>query len=215
MWKQMEIIFTGFSNTQNLYDLALDLKPELATLDRELEDWQQSQKEEFKPVTIDPGVSPSLNPGAGYWHGRVDMYVDLYIATLWNISRIARCILKDLITRLPAVPNDDLHHKDDQQTAFDMAEDIIASLPYHFSEDLQVFLKDRHNHTKITNPGRPAGGLLIMHAIRAASRLEILPLDMREYFKTCLTWMGKRMGIGQAAFLAEVSNLPGFVRYCL
>ncbi|KAJ5259237.1 hypothetical protein N7478_012218 [Penicillium angulare] len=207
MWKRMEAFFAGVPNAQDIFDLALDIKPELIILDRELEDWQKSQKEEFKPVTIDSGVPPSINPGAGYYPGRVDMYIDLYVATLWNISRIALCILKNLMARLPTMPSDDSYSEPDQQTAFHMAEDMIASLPYHLSEDLQIFLKDRHKHTKITNPGRPAGGLLIMHAIHAASRLEILPLDMREYFETCLTWMGKRMGIGQAAFLAEASGI--------
>lgn len=169
--------------------------------------WQDSQSEELRPVSIDPGPPPSTNPGAGYWPGRVDMYIDLYTAALWNFSRIARCLLITLILRLSSVLDDGIHHDADNYETLRLADDMIASIPFHLSEDLQVFLRERNDHTKITNPGRAVGGLLLMHSIYIASHLEIFPLEMRAYFKRCLLWIGQRMGIGQAAFLAQVRSI--------
>ena len=166
--------------------------------------WQESQSEEFRPVSIDSGPPPSTNPGAGYWPGRVDMYIDLYTAALWNFSRIARFLLITLILRLSSVLDDNTNHDTDNGEALRLVDDMMASIPFHLSEDLQVFLREREDHTKITNPGRAVGGLLLMHSIYIASHLEIFPLEMREYFKRCLIWIGQRMGIGQATFLAQV-----------
>ena len=132
------------------------------------------------------------------------MYVDLYVAALWNISRIARCLLITLILRLSGILNEDVDHDVDRQEALRLGEDMLASIPYLLSEDLQDFLRDRANHTEIKNPGPPAGGLLLMHSIYIASRLDLFPSEMRDYLKTCLIWIGRRMGIGQAALLAHV-----------
>jgi hypothetical protein len=179
-------------------------------LNHDLFVWQQSQSEEFKPTTVDSGLPVTSNPGVGYWHGRVDMYLDLYVAALWNISRIARCLLITLIIRLAGVLNDDVNHDSDHQEAFLLVQDVIASIPYHLSEDLQLFLRQRQDHTEISNPGRPVGGVLLMHSIYVASHLEIFPFEMREYMKSCLVWIGRRMGIGQAAFLAQVCFFFGY-----
>jgi hypothetical protein len=182
-------------------------------LNHDLTIWQQNQSEEFKPTTVHPGLPVTHNHGVGYWHGRVDMYLDLYVAALWNISRIARCLLITLLIRLSGVLNDDVNHEADHQEALRLVHDVIASIPYHLSEDLQVFLRQRDDHTEVSNPGRPVGGLLLMHSIYVASHLEIFPLEIREYMKNCLVWIGRRMGIGQAAFLAQASSVSAFLLF--
>lgn len=203
IWKRTEALLAG-PPAPLFFEEVFALKLEAIALNHDLDTWQQNQSQEFKPTTVDPGLPPRPNPGAGYRHGRIDMYVDLYVAALWNFSRIARCLLITLIMRLSGVLDDGVNHDADHQEALRLVEDMIASIAYHLSEDLQVFLRERHDHTKITNAGRPVGGLLLMHSIYIASHLQIFPLEMREYFRTCLVWIGRRMGIGQAAFLAQV-----------
>ncbi|KAJ5704220.1 hypothetical protein N7493_011358 [Penicillium malachiteum] len=203
IWKRTENFLAGSTFEVDSDMLAL-LKNEAVNLKNEIALWQKSQSEEIKAVTIDSGPPPKLAPGAGYWPGRVDMYIDLYVSTLWNVSRIARCLLITLITRLSGILCDGVNHDADRAEVSHLVEDMLASIPYHLSEDLQVFLRERHEHTEITNPGRSVGGLLLMHPIYLASYLEIIPSDKRHYFKTCLVWIAQRMGVGQAAFLAQV-----------
>jgi len=57
------------------------------------------------------------------------------------------------------------------------------------------------------NPGRPVGGLLLMHPIYVASTLLIVPQHMREYMKECLEWIGMHMGIGQASLFAKAPKI--------
>ncbi|KAJ5538369.1 hypothetical protein N7494_007848 [Penicillium frequentans] len=206
IWNRTEALLAG-PPAPLFFEDVFALKLEAIALNHDLEIWQQNQSQEFRPTTMDPGLPPRPNPGAGYRHGRIDMYIDLYVAALWNFSRIARCLLITLIMRLSGVLDDGVNHDADHQEALRLVEDMIASIPYHLSEDLQVFLRERHDHTKITNAGRPVGGLLLMHSIYIASHLQIFPLEMREYFKTCLVWIGRRMGIGQAAFLAQAPQI--------
>ncbi|KAJ5639453.1 uncharacterized protein N7484_007315 [Penicillium longicatenatum] len=206
IWKRTEAILAG-PPAPLFFEDVFALKLEAMALNHDLDIWQQNQSQEFRPTTVDPGLPPRPNPGAGYRHGRIDMYIDLYVAALWNFSRIARCLLITLIMRLSGVLDDGVNHDSDHREALRLVEDMIASIPYHLSEDLQVFLRERHDHTKITNAGRPVGGLLLMHSIYVASHLQIFPLEMREYFKTCLVWIGRRMGIGQAAFLAQAPQI--------
>ncbi|KAJ5712055.1 hypothetical protein N7488_006211 [Penicillium malachiteum] len=208
IWKRTETFLAGSSSSSAVdSDMLVPLKSEAVELNNEIALWQKSQNAEIKAVTIYSGPSPKLVPGTGYWPGRVDMYIDFYIATLWNVSRIARCLLITLITRLSGILCDGVNHDTDRVEVSHLVEDMLASIPYHLSEDLQVFLRERHEHTEITNPGRSVGGLLLMHPIYIASYLEIIPSDKRHYFKTCLVWIAQRMGVGQAAFLAQV-KLP-------
>lgn len=159
---------------------------------------------------MDPGLQSTDKPGAGYWHGRIDVYIDLYVATLWNICRISRCCLIAAIIRLSGILNEETNCHTEYQEALSLVNDVIASIPYILSDDLRVFLRQRDDHSEINNPGRPVGGLLLMHSIYVASCLEILPIAMRDYMRTCLIWIRCRMGIGQAAFLAQVGQLPPY-----
>ena len=62
----------------------------------------------------------------------------------------------------------------------------------------------KENGTAVVNPGRSVGGLLLMHPIYVASKLPIVPQQMREYLENCLEWIAMYMGIGQASLLAKV-----------
>jgi hypothetical protein len=53
-----------------------------------------------------------------------------------------------------------------------------------------------------------------MHPVYVASQLSIVPLEMREYLKDCLTWIEVYMGIEQAALFAKV-NFFSSLRYKL
>ncbi|KAJ6031703.1 hypothetical protein N7540_002435 [Penicillium herquei] len=216
IWKRTENFLAGSPFAVDS-DVLLLLKKDAVKLNDDISLWQKSQNEEIKAATIDSGPPPNLTPGTGYWPGRVDMYIDLYVATLWNLSRIARCLLITLITRLSGILCDGVNHDADRLEVFHLVEDMLASIPYHLSEDLQVFLRERHEHTEITNPGRSVGGLLLMHPIYLASYLEIIPLDRRLYFKRCLVWIAQRMGVGQAAFLAQAPQVDNqyFAGGCL
>lgn len=184
------------------------LKNEAIALDRSFAKWQEAQVEYNKPCTIghvSQGQAGS-KLAVGYWPGKIDTYFDLYLAGVWNISRTARILLIDLIVKLSKILNDSDNQNREHEAAVRLVEDIVSSIPFHLEESLQVFLRDMGNENikAVINPGRSVGGLLLMHPIYIASKLSIVPQQMREYLEVCLDWIATYMGIGQASLLAKV-----------
>lgn len=182
------------------------------TLDRAFAAWQASQVPELSPRKIDEVATgtPGTPPKVGYWPSRVDAYFDLYVAGVWNTSRTARLLLLNLILKLSDILNDDLDTARHQKDVSIILDDIVASIPYHLAEDTDSIIRGGGKNT-FFEPGRPVGGLLLMHPIYIASTLPIVPLDVGKYLKECLSWIGTKMGIGQATLFAQVrSNVASF-----
>jgi hypothetical protein len=188
------------------------LKDEVMALDRNFALWQGIRCKEFNPMIIghvSQGQAGSRSE-VGYWSGRVDAYFDLYVAGVWNTSRTARLLLISLILKLSKLLKDNQNHSQEHQDAHQLIEDMIASIPYHLAEDLHAFLRESGKNAAAMNPGRPVGGLLLMHPIYIASTLLIVPPQMRDHMRECLAWIGTYMGIGQASLFAKVSHMLYF-----
>ena len=185
------------------------LRLEAVALHEAWGEWQASQPDDCRPCTV--GNCADKSPGSrikvGHWPSKIDTYVDLYIASVWNISRAARLLLADICASLPLNESNDVKVIPDNEISQDI-EGLIASIPFHLAEDVQVFLRDLEKTppTSIAAPGRVAGGLLLMHPLAAVARLSIVPIGIREYLTDCLEWTALNMGIGQASFLAKVSD---------
>lgn len=182
------------------------LKKETIVLDRRFAEWQGSRVTEFRPA-ICGHVSQTKHKSdikVGNWPGKIDTYFDLYVAGVWNIYRAARLLLITLIFKISYAQGDKDRCIDHTSTATRIGEDIIASIPYHLADNLQVFLSGLATDDGITDPGRSLGGLLLIHPLYVASNMPFLPKDMREYMRRCLTWIGSNMGFGQADLLAKV-----------
>lgn len=183
------------------------LRETARVLNRDIVQWQERQSVDFTPTTIGHIFPTDIQSRAevGYWPGRVDIYFDFYVAAVWNVSRLARCLLVNIILESGDILNDSLTDFQDPQDLVHQVEDIIASIPYHLTMDVRSFLRGAQDAGQgISNPERPAGGFLLMHPIYAVSCLPTVPPEMQEYMRNCLTWIGSHMGIGQASALAQV-----------
>ncbi len=85
----------------------------------------------------------------------------------------------------------------------ELTEGILSSIPFVLSADLQTFLDNATLRTPLV-PGRPVGGLLLMHTLYVNSVLPIINQRIQAYFRDCLAWVGDNMGIGQATILSKV-----------
>lgn len=203
------------SNPSNFHTL----REATIALDRDFAHWQSTRAEIYKPTTIGHVHQPRTKLSVGFWPGRVDMYHDLYIAAAWNTFRIARLLILHLITRMSDVLNTLSDHCSQDRTREEadcLIADMLASIPYHLTADLHIFLRNAdRGATKITNPGRPVGGLLLMDSLRVVLQLSVVPLWVKGYVCDCLTWIGINMGIGQALVCARAtaeSNIQCFGR---
>ncbi|KFZ02030.1 hypothetical protein V500_00480 [Pseudogymnoascus sp. VKM F-4518 (FW-2643)] len=197
-----EMIVAGESHP----DLAI-LKADATSLSHQFAHWQAKQ-----PNIIDPhplGHIPALPhgsaPRAGMWPGRVDTYFDHYIAGVWNTSRAARLLLLDLTLALSDAVNDGEDHARERSEAARLVEDIVASIPYHLTDDLGSFIGG--GAERELKPGRAVGGLLLMHPVFVASRVGAVGAELRVYLQECLAWIAENMGIGQAARFAKATAI--------
>ncbi|KAL4862125.1 hypothetical protein BDV12DRAFT_203344 [Aspergillus spectabilis] len=196
-----QVTLLGLDKLQNLQTEAIALK-------NDIDEWQQAQPNHFRPTKIGRIVPNTAHSGPqiGYWPGRIDVYPDFYVAATWNVSRVARCFLIYLISRLSDALGENSDLLNTLEEASSQVEDIVASIPYHLSDDIQVFIQHADKRAMI-EPGRTAGGLLLMHPLYVISKLPIIAREMQDYILDCLLWIGYHMGIGQATVLAENPNM--------
>ncbi|KAE9382116.1 hypothetical protein N431DRAFT_321891 [Stipitochalara longipes BDJ] len=205
VWRRANTLLADPSHMSGLYQL----KEATMALEADFAEWQSIRYPTFNPRTVGHVNQTRIGsrPSVGYWPGRVDAYFDPYVAGVWNTSRTARLLLISLILKLSKTMNDNETHGREQKEALNIVEDIIASIPYHLTDDLQRFLGDGDYEGKEIEPGRPVGGLLLMHPVYVASTLLVVPQDTREYLKDCLSWIGINMGIGQASVFAKAPQI--------
>lgn len=98
-----------------------------------------------------------------------------------------------LLTTLIKIVSSNQHHY--IATAQTLVGDIAASIPYHLTDNLQVFLREGKMET-----GRGLGGLLLMHPLYVASMVD-------ESMRSWLVWIAENMGIGQAGLLAKMESV--------
>ena len=205
----LDSLHISFKSCSGLGDL-ITLLSKCITLDKDFVAWQESRSPEFKPLRIGHITrhqEQSRRPSPGYWPGRVDTYFDLYVAGVWNVFRTARLTLLALIVRLSNILGSVDGYGDPVGASEIVANEIVASIPYHLTDNLQVFLSETETIMEITDPGKKLGGLLLLHPLFIASRMSFLPQTVREYMQSCLAWIGSNMGLGQAALLAQVRIL--------
>ncbi|KAH8691975.1 putative C6 transcription factor [Talaromyces proteolyticus] len=182
------------------------LRSEALYLDESFSLWENTQNKYFRPSTIycmsSNEKSDYTSIDVGYWPGNIDTYVDHYIAGVWNTYRAARLVLLDIILKLSHALKCGTSHDAEHKSAQQLVKSILASIPYSLTEDLHIFLRDIEINQSIANPGRAACGLLLMHTIHVTANLSIVDPAVRTYLNECLIWIGKHMGIGQAAYLA-------------
>lgn len=88
----------------------------------------------------------------------------------------------------------------------ELAEGITSSIPFVLSLDLQAFLDHSKTNVPLV-PGRPVGGLLLMHTLYVISVLPIIDPRVQRYLRDCLAWVGDEMNIGQAVILSKVGSI--------
>lgn len=96
-----------------------------------------------------------------------------------------------------------------QSKANELSQGLLSSVAYHLT-NLSTLPDPTSAGTddisrKLEETGKPVGGLLLMHPMYVVAQVSIIEDEMRRYARRTLGWIGKNMGIGEAAVLANVS----------
>lgn len=205
IWRRGRTLLSPDSTTS---DALSSVREDALVLDGVLQAWERSQDSDSRPSTI--GHIEGRNFGSSYevahWPGRVDSYFDPSVASIWNVYRVARLLLIELVFKLSYEIDDDRDHDMEHDNVLHLLEDILASIPYQLVEDVHTFVRDVNNGDANVEPGRAVSGLLLMHALHLVSNLSIVNPWVCNYLKSCLAWIGQHMGIRKAALLAKVRS---------
>lgn len=179
---------------------------EVSQLEQDFISWEEAQGNELRPDTIGTvnELTPNEEYNPGYFPGKVDTYLDLYIACIWNVYRAARLFLIELKAKIQIEIDNDESLDSSDDSLHCLVEDMLSSIPYHITENLHTFVQNVDHERSITTPGKIAYGLLLTHPLHVVSNLPSVDTEVRDYMKRCLVWIGKNMGIGQAFLMAEV-----------
>ncbi|KAI1385234.1 uncharacterized protein F4822DRAFT_432083 [Hypoxylon trugodes] len=129
-------------------DVMLDMIRRVQAADREVVAWMRDVPEEwsYRTVAWEDGPTGAATPDYSkleVFPGRVDVYRDFYIASVWNTARTARLVLASLVVRCAAWVCSPVDYRTTPEyataarTCVDTITDIIASVPYHLGWHLR------------------------------------------------------------------------------
>lgn len=126
-------------------ELMLTLIRRAQTVDSECVKWIKNVPEswKWKSVAWEDSVPSGDFSRAEVFPGRVDVYRDFYIASVWNMLRVSRLVLASVIVRCAAWVCSPVDYRTTPEyataarTCVDTITDIIASVPYHLGWHLK------------------------------------------------------------------------------
>lgn len=110
-------------------------------LDLDIQSWMQTRPEDWQCKTV--AWESSIPSNGDYtkldvFPGRIDVFTDLYIASVWSLARTTRMLMATTIMRCAAwvvAPVDyrtTSEYATSSRICIEMVTDIIASIPFHF-----------------------------------------------------------------------------------
>ncbi|KAI0157075.1 hypothetical protein GGR52DRAFT_586897 [Hypoxylon sp. FL1284] len=142
-------LMNSMARTPANIEVMLEMMRKLQTVDQEVVAWMRNVPEDWKFVTVawEDHVPDGDYAKAEVFPGRIDLYQDLMISSVWNQARTARLILSSLVVRCAAwvcAPVDyrtTPEYATAARTCVGTITDVIASVPYNLGWHLG---KNRH-----------------------------------------------------------------------
>lgn len=206
------------TRTPENIDLALAIIRRAQLLDQEAVAWMESLPEawQWKTLCWEDHVPGGDYSKAEVFPGRVDVYNDFWIASIWNLTRTARMILATTTIRCAAWVCSPMNYRTTPEYATasrivaDMVTDIIASVPYHLgwhrkrqqlfdNLELSGFACGEEDSTK----GLP--GYFLTWPLGCIITQDHVTDPQRQWVSGRLRYIGDELGLKYAHILADVS----------
>lgn len=202
-------------------DLVLAMIRRAQSIDQEAVGWMESLPDmwQYKALCWESNVPDGDYSRAEVFPGRVDVYKDFWIASVWNMVRTARILLMTSVVRCTAWVCHPVNYRTTPEyltasrTAVDMITDIIASVPYHLGwhakkralfDDMELsgFACGEEDSTK----GLP--GYFLTWPLAVIMSQDLLTDAQRQWVSGRLRYIGDDLGLKYAHILAKVLFPP-------
>ncbi|KAI1656063.1 hypothetical protein F4813DRAFT_391046 [Daldinia decipiens] len=147
-------LMNSMARTPDNVEIMTDMLRRIQTVDQEVVAWMRNVPEDwkFRTVTWEDHVPNGDYSKAEVFPGRVDVYHDFYITSVWNTSRTARLILASLVVRCAAWICSPVDYRTTPEyataarTCAETITDIIASVPYQLGWRPSKNNPSHHHH---------------------------------------------------------------------
>ncbi|KAI9147869.1 Transcription factor dbaG [Paramyrothecium foliicola] len=206
------------SRTPDNIELMLDAIRKCQMLDQECVNWFKKLPDEYHPrtVTWEDYVPNGDYTKAEVYPGRVDVYQDLMVVSISNMTRCARLLLASLIVRCAAWVCSPVDYRTTPEyataakTCVDMITDIVASVPFqlgwfssrqHLLEraGLSTFVCGKDDALK----GLP--GYLLTYPLTCIANQDYTTDSQRAWTKGRLLFIANQLGVRYANMLTELN----------
>lgn len=213
------------TRTPENIEIMLDMIRRAQMIDQEVVNWMKNVPEDwsYKTVAWEDHVPNGDYSKAEVFPGRVDLYTDFYVASVWNMSRTARLLLNSMIVRCAAWVCSPVDYRTTPEyataarTCVDIITDVIASVPYH----LGWHLKRKHIMQR-ANLGEFAcgeedhlkglAGYFLTWPLGVLNSQDYTTDAQRQWIHGRLRYIGDELGVKYSHILAEVSCPLGRLR---
>jgi hypothetical protein len=206
------------SRTPDHVELMLDVIRRCQMMDQECVNWAKNLPDEYQPrtVTWEDYVPNGDYTRAEVFPGRVDVYQDLMVASMHNMTRCSRLMLASLIVRCAAWVCSPVDYRTTPEyataakTCVEVITDIIASVPFqlgwlssrkHLLEraNLSTFVCGEDDALK----GLP--GYLLTYPLSCISTQDYATDSQRAWSKGRLMFIANQLGVRYANMLTELN----------
>ncbi len=185
-------------------DKIIEIETMAKDLELKFKDWETSLQApwSFSTVAWIDHIDGAQLENSHSFHGRVDEYSDISIATAWNMMRANRIMLGADIVRASACLHPDQDYRITPEYAStariskDLIEDIIASIP--------TFLGSPFIENNGLN-GKSALALFILWPLFVVFISDHTSDEQRKWASGRLRFIAEEVGISQASLFTQVS----------
>lgn len=210
------------ARTPENMELMLDLIKRAQTFDMECVRWMKRVPEgwQWRTVAWEDSVPAGDFAKADVYPGRVDVYGDFYIASVWNMVRVSRLILASFVVRCAAWGCSPVDYRTTPEyataarTCVDTITDIMASVPYHLGWHLKP--ERRHLLAKQLS-GFACGeddalkglaGYFLTWPLGCIQGQDYTTDSQRQWIKGRLQYIADELGVKYALLICKVSLVP-------
>ncbi len=213
-------LMSSMTRTPDNVDLMLTMMRRAQALDQELVNWMASLPDNwgYRTLCWEDHVPNGDYAKAETFPGRIDVYNDFWIASVWNLARTTRLILASIAVRCAAWVCAPVDYRTTPEYAtaarvcVEMITDILASVPYHLgwhtkrrhlfqSHDLSGFACGDDNSMK------GLAGYFLTWPLAIVMGQDYITDAQRVWVQGRLRYIGDELGVKYAHILSQVSLL--------
>lgn len=212
-------LMTCMARTPENVEIMLSMIRRAQMVDQEVVNWMKNLPEHwnFKTVAWEDHVPNGDYTKAEVFPGRVDLYTDFWIASVWNMARTARLILASLTVRCAAWVCSPVDYRTTPEYAtaaricVDTITDIVASVPYHLGWHLnKQHLLERANLGQFAcgkeDSLKGLAGYFLTWPLACVNGQDFTTDAQRLWANGRLKYIGDELGVKYAHILAQVSS---------